>query len=257
MITNFLRSPSVEKVAPSPTELEFQRLKIAVHEELVETLDLSELLGWANKMLDTNDDVREKLAAIKGYTNVDGVPEESLLKMAKLGVGIDNWMRDNELAASAIQCWTSLEEFYGVVPCTLMSMMSDGLSASACETDIAGVIGMHALACASGTPYILRHARLTSTSCRSPSYMATPIGEKEKNPRNRRSLSRNARSARRCSVRSRTTHIAIGSPNISKYWALTSTGKRLPAEVTNSSSYTSCFLESRLRMNRFPFSVFS
>lgn len=121
----------------------------------VETLDLSEVLGWANKMLDINDDVQGKVAAIRAYTSTKGIPEASLLKMAKLGVAIDRWVQDNDLDATAIQCWTSLEEFYGVVPCTLMSMMSNALRSSACETDIAGLIGMHALQLASGTPSCL------------------------------------------------------------------------------------------------------
>ena len=54
-----------------------------------------------------------------------------------------------------MQCWTSLEEFFGVVPCTVMSMMSNELMSSACEVDICGVIGMHALRLASGTPSAL------------------------------------------------------------------------------------------------------
>jgi len=65
--------------------------------------------------------------------------------MAKLGTVIDTWMRDTEVNISAIQCWTSLEEYFGVVPCTVMSMMSDQGLSSACEVDRRGVIGMHAL----------------------------------------------------------------------------------------------------------------
>jgi L-fucose isomerase-like protein len=118
----------------------------------VETLDLSELLGWANKMGDDDAPVKDKLADIRGYTRVDGIPDAALTKMAKLGVGIDRWMKDNELEATAIQCWTSLEEFYGVVPCMVMSMMSNSLMPSACETDIAGMVGMYALTLASGKP---------------------------------------------------------------------------------------------------------
>jgi len=75
--------------------------------------------------------------------------------MARLGVAIDRWMADAQLHATAIQCWTALEEFYGVVPCTLMSMMSDGLMASACETDVAGVVGMLALQYGAGRPAAL------------------------------------------------------------------------------------------------------
>ena len=48
-----------------------------------------------------------------------------------------------------------MEEFYGVVPCTIMSMMSNNLMPSACETDITGVVGMYAMALASGKPSAL------------------------------------------------------------------------------------------------------
>ena len=74
------------------------------------------------------------------------------MKMAKLGTVIEGWMTENNLAASALQCWTAMEEFYGVVPCTLMSMMSNNLMPSACETDIAGLVGMYAMVLATGKP---------------------------------------------------------------------------------------------------------
>ncbi len=121
----------------------------------IETLDLSEALGWVRGMHDSDKPVQEKLAGIGAYTTVTGIPQESLLKMAKLGVAIDRWVEEKQLSATAIQCWTALEEFYGVVPCTLMSMMSDSLMPSGCETDVAGVIGMYILQSASGKPAAL------------------------------------------------------------------------------------------------------
>ena len=75
--------------------------------------------------------------------------------MAKFGAVVDHWMQQTEVGISAIQCWTSMEEYFGVVPCTVMSMMSNNLMSSACEVDICGVIGMHALRLASGTPSAL------------------------------------------------------------------------------------------------------
>jgi L-fucose isomerase-like protein len=75
--------------------------------------------------------------------------------MAKLGAVVDEWMAQTDCAISAVQCWTSLEEYFGVVPCTVMSMMSENLMSSACEVDICGVVGMHALQLASGTPSAL------------------------------------------------------------------------------------------------------
>jgi L-fucose isomerase-like protein len=121
----------------------------------VETLDLSELLGWVGKMTDSEPAVQEKLGAIGGYTAVRTIPTVATMKMAKLGVAIDRWMKERNLSATAIQCWTALEEFYGVVPCTMMSMMSNSLLPSACETDIAGVVGMYVLQAASEQPAAL------------------------------------------------------------------------------------------------------
>ncbi len=121
----------------------------------VETLDLSEVFGRAAKMADANAKVKEQLAKIKGYTATNGVPNEALLKMAKLAIVINDWMEKAELDITAVQCWTSMEEFYGVVPCTVMSMLSDTLRSSACEVDVCGAVGMHALALASGSPSFL------------------------------------------------------------------------------------------------------
>ena len=121
----------------------------------VEPIDLSEILGRINRMKNDDPLAQMKLGAIKSYVPAAGIPEEPLLKMAKLGAVIDQWMVQTDVAISAVQCWTSLEEFFGVVPCTIMSMMSENLMSSACEVDICGVIGMHALQLASGTPSAL------------------------------------------------------------------------------------------------------
>jgi L-fucose isomerase-like protein len=121
----------------------------------VEPIDLSEIVGRIGRMKDDDPAAQAKLAAIEAYVATSGVPAPALLKMAKLGAVIDGWMRETEVAISAVQCWTSLEEFFGVVPCTVMSMMSNELMSSACEVDICGVIAMHALRLASGTPSAL------------------------------------------------------------------------------------------------------
>ena len=121
----------------------------------VETLDLSELLGWIGRMGDDDALVKAKLDEVAAYTNVAGIPRESLVKIAKLGVAIDRFVEERDLDATAIQCWTALQEFYGVVPCTAMSMMSNELLASACEADIAGVVSMYVLQQAAAAPAAL------------------------------------------------------------------------------------------------------
>jgi L-fucose isomerase-like protein len=121
----------------------------------VEPIDLSEILGRIHNMGDNDDTAQAKLAAIKGYVSTSGIPDSALLKMAKLGAVIDTWMKQTHVTISAVQCWTSLEEYFGVVPCTIMSMMSNDLIPSACEVDVPGTLSMYMLALASGTPSAL------------------------------------------------------------------------------------------------------
>ncbi|MGB2863658.1 MAG: L-fucose/L-arabinose isomerase family protein [Sedimentisphaerales bacterium] len=121
----------------------------------VETIDLSEILGRVELLADNDRAVRRKLDAIRKYTPTQSVPTEKLLKMAKFGYVIDRWIKDTELDGTAIQCWTALEEFFGIVPCTLMSIMSESLVPSACEVDITGLLGMYILQLAGGSPSAL------------------------------------------------------------------------------------------------------
>jgi L-fucose isomerase-like protein len=118
----------------------------------VETLDLSEVFGRIGRLKDDDPKVQAKIAGIRSYVPTESVPASPLVKMAKFGAVVDDWMKDNELAGTSVQCWTAMEEFFGVVPCTLMSMMSNNLLPSACETDMIGMIGMYVLQLAAGEP---------------------------------------------------------------------------------------------------------
>jgi L-fucose isomerase-like protein len=121
----------------------------------VETLDLSEVLGRISRLKDSDDGVVQKLHSIKKYVTTTDIPHTALVKMAKLGAVVDDWMKASHIHISAVQCWTSLEENLGVVPCTVMSMMSESLLSSACEVDVCGVLAMHALQLASESPSAL------------------------------------------------------------------------------------------------------
>jgi L-fucose isomerase-like protein len=121
----------------------------------VETIDLSEILGKVERLADNDRGAKRKLNAIKNYIPVKSIPDRELLKMAKFGYVVDRWVKETELNGTAIQCWTALEEFFGIVPCTLMSMMSESLVPSACEVDITGLLAMYILQLAGGTPSAL------------------------------------------------------------------------------------------------------
>lgn len=121
----------------------------------VSTVDLSEVIGKAQKLENSHPRVRNKVDEIKRYAVNRGAPDEKLALMAKLAVMLDDWMDVNSIDATAIQCWDSIQQNYGINVCTVMSMMSERLMPSACEVDIAGTASMYALTLAAGMPAAL------------------------------------------------------------------------------------------------------
>jgi L-fucose isomerase-like protein len=157
-IVNGLRNLRVGSIGARPAAFNTVRYSEKLLEAQgisVETVDLSEILGRIARLKDTEVCVQGKLNEIRKYVSTSQVPESALIKMAKLGAVIDDWMKSADVTVSAVQCWTALEEYFGVVPCTIMSMMSDNLIPSACEVDVCGTISMHALRLGSETPSAL------------------------------------------------------------------------------------------------------
>lgn len=121
----------------------------------VTTVDLSEILGNANKLTADDASVKAKLEKIHAYTPVGKTPNDRLIQIAKLDVVLADFMEENYLDATAIQCWTSIQKNYGCNVCTSMSMMSENMLPSACEVDVTGTLSMYAMQLASGSPSAL------------------------------------------------------------------------------------------------------
>ncbi|HEY4902509.1 MAG TPA: L-fucose/L-arabinose isomerase family protein [Candidatus Sulfotelmatobacter sp.] len=157
-VVNGMRNLRIGSIGARPTAFNTVRYSEKLLEASgisTETLDLSEVFGRIARLKDDDAGVEAKLAEIRKYVSTGSVPTTALIKMAKLGFVIDDWMKATDVKISAVQCWTSMEEYFGVVPCTVMSMMSNNLLPAACEVDVCGTLSMYALALASETPSAL------------------------------------------------------------------------------------------------------
>jgi len=121
----------------------------------VTTVDLSEILGKANKLTAESPAVKKHLESINAYVAQGKTPNEAMLQIAKLDVVLKDFMEEYALDATAIQCWTSLQQNYGCNVCTSMSIMSENMLPSACEVDVTGTLSMYAMQLASGSPSAL------------------------------------------------------------------------------------------------------
>ncbi len=113
-------------------------------------VDLSEIIADAGKLDTESPAVKEKISQIKKYGKIaEHINNDIIARQAKLSVVIDAFINDNELDASAIQCWESIQNNYGCATCLSMSMMGESGIPSACEMDISGAVSMYVLLLAS------------------------------------------------------------------------------------------------------------
>ena len=117
--------------------------------------DLSEILFAAQKVKEDDPLLIEKMNKICDYATVPQAYKDKVIRIGRFAVAVENWVEEQQVDALAIQCWDSLEKNYGCAPCVVMSMLSERLIPSACETDLAGAVSMYALALAAGTPSVL------------------------------------------------------------------------------------------------------
>lgn len=118
----------------------------------VDVLDLSEVFSRISRIKDSDEKVKLEVKNFKNYTEIKDVPEISLIKFAKLKIVLEDWIRKNDIKGIGFQCWTSIEENYGIVPCAVMSYFTNSLVPSACEVDITGTLSMYILQSATGQP---------------------------------------------------------------------------------------------------------
>ncbi len=115
-------------------------------------VDMSEIITAAEKIDENAPAVVAKVEAIKNYGKCAIGAQSKIAKQARFGLAVENWINENDIDISALQCWDSIEKNYGCAACVTMSMMGEKLMPSACEVDVAGTISMYALALAAETP---------------------------------------------------------------------------------------------------------
>ena len=147
-VVNGLRHARVGAIGARPAGFQTVRASEKLLQKsgiTVVPVDLSEILGAARKIEDTDVELLKKLEEIKCYALVPKQYNDKLVLQAKFGVAVERWIEANQIDAVAVQCWDSLEQNYGCAACVTMSMLGEKLLPAACEVDIAGAVSMYAL----------------------------------------------------------------------------------------------------------------
>jgi L-fucose isomerase-like protein len=70
------------------------------------------------------------------------IKKEKINKIAKLETVLKKFIKERELSGIGLQCWTAIEEIYGISPCYALGRLTDQGMIAACEVDIYGTLSM-------------------------------------------------------------------------------------------------------------------
>jgi L-fucose isomerase-like protein len=114
-------------------------------------IPLATVFSRARALSDADPRVQRILKSMAETAEIEIAPE-SALRLAKLEAILARFVEDEGLDALAIQCWTAIQEEYGVSACAAMARLGEQGIPCACEVDVHGAMSMLALSLATGRP---------------------------------------------------------------------------------------------------------
>jgi len=158
-VANGIKNARIGAVGARPAAFQTMRISEKLLQKsgiTVVTVDLSEIIGSANRMDRASTAVKARVREIREYGTIPAsIQEEKILRQARLSVALEEWIAANDIHAAGVQCWTSIQQNYGCGACLTMSMLGEKLIPCGCEVDVGGVIAMYGLTLATGQPAAL------------------------------------------------------------------------------------------------------
>lgn len=113
-----------------------ERFGIQIH-----PITLDELKQKTLKIEKTDDpELLEAIQYIKATLDWSSVTEENVRRIASLKVAMKQLADETRSTAIAIQCWSTLQDIIGIMPCLANAILTDEQIPVTCETDIHGAI---------------------------------------------------------------------------------------------------------------------
>lgn len=145
IVRGFIRA-KIGQVGPRPGPFETCAINepalIERFKQIVVPISLVEIFQSANNLSDDEPEVQKIIREVETQADVSNVKRDILLKLAKLECALKRFAVENKIAAMAVQCWTAMQNIYGVSPCLTMGRLTDKGIMAACEVDIYGALTM-------------------------------------------------------------------------------------------------------------------
>jgi L-fucose isomerase-like protein len=152
-VVNKLKNLTIGAIGARTTpfkSVRYDEIALQQHGITIETLDLVNVFMQFDRVETDSKEFLKKEIYLKNYTRWDGVPQQAITDIAKLGVAFDQIAAEYGLDGMALRCWSELQQKLGISPCVLMGIMNDNDMMAACEVDVCSAVVMAALHAVTG-----------------------------------------------------------------------------------------------------------
>ena len=154
-VTNFARVCSVVRgftgariglVGPRPERFETcifsEDAMMRQFKQRVVPTSLPDIMNRANTLGDNAPEISKIHQEMQEQADLLALTEENIRSIAGLEYALKQFAEEKRLSAIGIQCWTAMQEIYGISPCYAMGRLADQGIMTSCEVDIYGALTM-------------------------------------------------------------------------------------------------------------------
>ncbi len=108
----------------------------------VVTTSLPDIMERAGKIKNDSPEFRKLQREMKNEADLSALKPDNVRALVSLELTLEQFAAEKGLAGMGIQCWTAIQEVYGISPCYVMGRLTDKGLMTACEVDIYGALTM-------------------------------------------------------------------------------------------------------------------
>ena len=102
---------------------------------------LPDIMKRVDALKDTPE-IQKISQEMKEQADLSALSQETIRNIAGLEYALKQFAEEKGLSAMGIQCWTAMQEVYGISPCYAMGRLTDQGIMTSCEVDIYGALTM-------------------------------------------------------------------------------------------------------------------
>ena len=117
--------------------------------QMVIPMDLATAFSRLDAIPSDDPEVLKTVQEIKENAELGDVyTEQSIINQARYELSLERIAKELDVQAMAANCWTQIQERYGISACSTFGRLNDKGVITACETDLLGAVSMWAMYCA-------------------------------------------------------------------------------------------------------------